>query len=93
MYRLSVKAVKDIDAILRESIKLFGKSQTEKYYNSLLNCLNTLDTTPNMGINIDWIRKYYQKFFHKSHVIYYKTQSPDIEIIRILHKSMDVSKI
>lgn len=94
MYRLSAKASSDIEYIIRESISQFGKEQTNKYYISLKNCLQTLSTNPNIGLHIDWLRPNYLKFPHKSHIIFYKVEKNGVFIVRVLHKAMDAqSKI
>ena len=50
-----------------------------------------LADTPSIGQNCDHIKSNYQKFPQGSHIIFYKTVSnQSIQIIRILHKSMDI---
>lgn len=50
-----------------------------------------LADTPSIGQNCDYIKSNYQKFPQGSHIIFYKTVSnQSIQIIRILHKSMDI---
>ncbi|HAS6074035.1 type II toxin-antitoxin system RelE/ParE family toxin, partial [Vibrio vulnificus] len=49
---------------------------------------------PDIGKACDEIRDGYRKFPQGSHVIFYRQiGSQNIEIIRILHKSMDVNPI
>ena len=92
MYQLSALAEKDITSILDYSAKNFGYEIMLEYFNSLKNCLNILEKNIELGINISHIRKGYRCFYHRSHVIYYKKYQSSILVVRILHKSMDVSR-
>ncbi|MGE4318722.1 MAG: type II toxin-antitoxin system RelE/ParE family toxin [Deferribacterales bacterium] len=92
MYKLTNAAEKDIRNIFSNSLSAFGKKQTDKYFESLKKCLELIGHNPDMGTNIDYIRKGYLKFPHESHVIFYKIESEYVLIIRILHKHMDVEK-
>jgi toxin ParE1/3/4 len=50
-----------------------------------------LADTPSIGQKCDYIKSNYQKFPQGSHIIFYKKVSNEsIQIIRILHKSMDI---
>lgn len=92
MYKLTKEAEKDITEMLKSSLSLFGRDQTEVYAKSLSKCFDLLSVNPEMGKNIDDIRADYSKFPHGSHVVYYKTEPDHILIVRILHKHMDVER-
>jgi len=50
-----------------------------------------LAVTPDIGARCDYIAPGYFKFPNTSHIIFYRQISDDhIEIVRILHKRMDV---
>lgn len=45
---------------------------------------------PRLGRNIDDVRKGYFKFPTASHILIYRVNKAQVEIVRILHKSGDV---
>ncbi|MBU2649251.1 type II toxin-antitoxin system RelE/ParE family toxin [bacterium] len=90
-FRLSNQAVHDLLDIGRYTQKKWGIEQRNTYLKKLDDCFYQLSENPNLGIQCDYIAKGYRKFPQQSHVIYYRMSSDSIvEIIRILHKLMDV---
>ncbi len=90
-FNLSQKAVEDLLDIGRYTTKIWGVSQRNKYLKQLDDCFSQLSQKPTLGIRCDYIVKGYRKFPQGSHMIFYKLSTKDVvEIIRILHKSMDV---
>ena len=92
MYELSEAAARDIEKILERSVVDFGMPQTERYFNSLKNCLELLGDNPSMGSVADDIQPGYRRFTHESHVVFYRTSGSNILVIRILHKRMDIKE-
>lgn len=92
MYKLTKEAEKDISLLLKGSLALFGKDQTEAYAKPLSKCFDLLSINPDMGKIIDDIRQGYSKFPHGSHVIYFRTESDHVLIVRVLHKHMDAER-
>ncbi len=90
-YKLSRKAVEDLIAIGRYTMKTWGKSQRNIYLKKIDDCFIQLSENPTLGFKCDHIAKGYRKFPQGSHVIFYKLSTKGVvEIIRILHKSMDI---
>ena len=90
-FKLSRKAVADLLKIGRYTAKKWGIPQRNVYLKQMDNCFAQLSENPNLGIKCDYIAEGYRKFPQGSHMIYYRpTPKKIIEIIRILHKSMDV---
>ena len=88
--RLSKKAVADLVEIGKYTTEIWGKSQRDTYLKQIDECFTQLSENPNLGLKCDYIREGYRKFPQASHMIYYRLNSKNvIEIIRILHKSMD----
>ena len=92
MYSLSTEASEDLDAILDYSILNFGLDVMIDYHSTLEDCFKSIEENPKLGINIEYIQKDYLYFKHRSHLIFYKINEKGILIVRILHKSMDVSR-
>jgi toxin ParE1/3/4 len=57
----------------------------------LKNCLELLARNPEIGNSAEDIQPGYRRFPHQSHIIFYTQADSDIFIVRILHKSMDIS--
>lgn len=90
-FKLSNKAVQDLLGIGRYTRKKWGVKQRNAYLKQFDNSFTQLSENPNLGIRCDHIAKGYRKFPQQSHVIFYRLSSGGfIEIIRVLHKSVDV---
>jgi toxin ParE1/3/4 len=90
-FKLTKKAIADLVEIGRYTTKIWGRSQRNKYLKQLDDCFKQLSENPNLGFNCDYIADGYRKFPQGSHLIFYKnTPTESIEIIRVLHKSMDI---
>ena len=90
--RLTPKARADLDAIWDYTVKHWGIERAEAYLLSLGETMKLLANQPGIGRNIDDIRKGYFSFPAASHVFVYRSQPDTVEIVRILHKSMDVER-
>ena len=90
--RLTPKARADLDAIWEFTAKHWGIEQAEAYLLSLGETMKLLANQPGLGRNIDDIRQGYFKFPAASHIFIYRSQPDIVEIVRILHKGMDVEK-
>jgi len=90
--RLTPKARADLDAIWDYTVKHWGVEQTEAYLLSLGETMKLLANQPGFGRNIDDIREGCSKFPAASHILIFSSQTDIVEIVRILHKSMDVEK-
>ncbi|MDX1734861.1 MAG: type II toxin-antitoxin system RelE/ParE family toxin, partial [Halioglobus sp.] len=65
--------------------------QRDAYIEELFDAFARLAETPQIAIKVDAIREGYGKIPQGSHVIYFrKSDTHSIEIIRVLHKRMDV---
>ncbi len=90
--RLTPKARADLDAIWDYTVKHWGVEQAEAYLLSLGETMKLLANQPGLGRNIDDIQEGYSKFPAASHILIFSSQTDIVEIVRILHKSMDVEK-
>ena len=89
-YRVSRKAKIDLLAIGRYTSRKWGRTQRNLYLTQLDNCFTQLAENPKLGVTCDYIKKDYRKFPQGSHLVFYKKNSKSVvEIIRVLHKSMD----
>jgi toxin ParE1/3/4 len=71
--------------------KTWGREQRNVYLKQMDETFRTLSDSPSLGVGCDYIRPGYRKFPQGSHIIYYREGTDvRIEIIRVLHKNMDV---
>jgi toxin ParE1/3/4 len=90
-FTLTGKAKSDLKAIAIFTEQRWGKEQRNLYIKQMDDAFHRLAEAPMTGATCDYIKSGYRKFPQGSHVIFYRKDSAkSIEIVRILHKSMDV---
>jgi len=90
-FSLTQRAKADLKSIARFTEKRWGREQRCIYIKQFDDTFHVLSDTPEIGRNCNYIKENYQKFPQGSHIIFYRVTSPKkIQIIRILHKNMDV---
>lgn len=90
-FTLTHKAKADLKSIAAYTQRKWGREQRLIYAKQFDDTFHILAGTPDAGNKCDFIKVGYRKFPCASHVIFYKSKSDtEIEIIRILHKRMDV---
>ncbi|GGK49714.1 type II toxin-antitoxin system RelE/ParE family toxin [Aliivibrio fischeri] len=93
-FTLTISAKNDLKDVAIFTARRWGKEQRNIYLKQFDDSFWLLAENPDIGKGCDEIRNGYRKFPQGSHVIFYKqTGSQQIQIIRILHKSMDISPI
>jgi toxin ParE1/3/4 len=89
-FRLTQRAKADLKEIGRYTQRTWGREQRNRYLATLDASFHDLAQTPQKGRRCDDIRQGYRKYQVGRHVIFYRQEKTDIEIIRILHDRMDV---
>jgi toxin ParE1/3/4 len=90
--RLTNKALEDLRSIARYTEENWGREQRNKYLSKLDASIQLIVHEPQLGRACDEIRKGYRKHHVGRHLIFYRQTTSHIEIIRILHESMDVDR-
>jgi len=90
-YVLSPAAQESLLNIKAYSIKTFGKKRTTVYLKALRDRMRILSESPLMGTARNEIKNGYYSCFEGSHTIYYRIAETHIDIIGILHQSMEPS--
>ncbi len=91
LFALTHKAKSDLYAIAVFKAQRWGVKQRNLYIKQLDEAFHMLAESPELGKHCDDILPGYRKFPQGSHIVFYKTGSSyQIEVIRILHKSMDI---
>lgn len=89
-YRISEKAINDLEQIWGYTYRKWSEEQADRYYNQIISEIDFIAENFYSGKTIDYIKEGYRVSSVKSHYIFYKMSSDDtVEIIRILHQSMD----
>ena len=90
-YHLTNKAVEDLSDIWNYTADTWSERQADLYYEMLVGFCQYLADNPEFGKNYDEIAEDLYGFRANKHVIFYRTISQnEIEIVRILHGSMDL---
>jgi toxin ParE1/3/4 len=85
------KAIKDLEAIWKYTVKTWSVNQAEIYYEILINSCQKLATEPTLGKSYEVIEPHVLGFKTGQHLIFYRTiAAQEIEVLRILHGMMDL---
>lgn len=88
-YRLTPRALADLDAIAEYSLRRWGRARTGGYLSALTDRMAWLAASPGLGRRRDEIAPGYRCFPEGSHQIFYIEAEDHISIIGVLHRSMD----
>ncbi len=88
---LSRSAKAELKDIARYTEKIWGRHQRNTYLEKIDRTFQELVDRPEKGQRCDDIRRGYRKFPIGKHLIYYRIiKRSHMEIVRVLHGSMDV---
>jgi len=91
LFAITRKAQADLRAIATFTEERWGIEQRNAYIKQFDDTFHMLAASPSLGKNCSDIMPGYRKIPQGSHVIFYKDGSNGVvEIVRILHQSMDV---
>ena len=90
-YYLTKKAVEDLNGIWRYTYENWSEKQADKYYHVLLKGFNEVANYPDLGKVYNLILPNLRGMQWKEHIIFYRClKEGEIEILRILHRRMDL---
>jgi toxin ParE1/3/4 len=90
-YSFSKKAVEDLSKIWNYTYNFWSENQADKYYNELIEYCNAISKNPQIGKTYFQIDNQLWGYLANKHIIFYRIiDKNNIEIIRILHGSMDL---
>lgn len=90
-FTLSNAAKADLKGIALFTQKEWGREQRNAYVKQFDDVFHKLAGTPLVGKTCDHIKLGYKKYPVGSHIIFYKNEAnSSLEVVRILHKRMDV---
>lgn len=89
-YILSLQAQESLHQIRTYTLKNYGQQQTLTYLKMLRDGMRAAAQRPDAkGMARDDIKKGYYSVFVGKHTIYYRIRDTHIDIIDVLHQSMD----
>ena len=91
-YRLSKRAQNDLDAVFDHTVGKWGLQQALHYSNLIEEACADLAEAPKLSQDCSFIRAGYRRRSVESHVIYFRTTTWGIAVIRILHQRMDAAR-
>ena len=90
-YRISDKASEDIDKIWLYTLENWSLDQADRYYRLIFQEILFIVEDFETGKDIGKIKNGYRQAQVKSHLVIYKRGDDGlIEIVRVLHKMMDI---
>ena len=90
-YRLAPRAEGDLENIWLYTLERWSQNQADNYYADLITAFEKLANGEKKGRSVD-IRQGYLKYSVGSHFIFYRHSDTGIDVIRVLHQSMDVER-
>ena len=91
-YALTPAARADIEEIWDYTVRHWGEAQAERYTRNIRDACEALGDGTLFGRSAEDIRPGYRKAVTGSHVMFYRVRADTVEIVRILHRSMDVDR-
>ena len=92
-WRLTPRALEDLDAIAAYTIEKWGINRLESYVGSLTESFQRVADNPSLGREREDIHPGYRSFPVGSHIVFYVEDGNFINMIGIPHKSMDVGPV
>ena len=91
-YWLRPEARSDTDAIWEYTVKTWGVQQARSYIAGLRDVSTKLTDNPELGKCRDELLQGLRVYPSGKHLIFYLTTAEGIDIVRILHESMDTRR-
>ena len=92
-YHLSRKAAADLSGIWDYTAQQWSSDQADRYLRDIRDACEALADGRQQGQNAGHIRPGYRKQIIGMHVLYFRAARDEgIEIVRILHQRMDVTR-
>jgi toxin ParE1/3/4 len=91
-YDLSPRARADLREIWNYTRDRWSVEQADRYIRELNRTFATIAHDPRRGRPCDDIRPGYRKYRVGAHMIFFRSVSARVEVIRVLHQSMDFER-
>ena len=84
------EAIQDLEEIWLYTLTTWSLEQADRYHLLITKEIEFLAAKPESGKMLDHLRIGYRSSKVKSHYIFYRLNSEELEVARILHESMDI---
>lgn len=84
------EALTDIEEIWLYTLQTWSLEQADRYFEMIMKEIAFLAQKPKSGKNLKAIREGYFSAKVKSHFIFYRFSATELEVVRVLHESMDI---
>jgi toxin ParE1/3/4 len=91
-YQLTPEAEQDLRDIWLYTRSTWGIKKANDYLEQLQICFTRLCEHPELGKRRDEVRQGYRSFPQKQHMIFYRDNEQQIEVVRVLHSRMDLDR-
>lgn len=91
MLRLRPKAIADLEAIADYTLEMWGEEQEQRYLSLFEQAFKDISKNPFPGRPCDYIEPSFRKYLCGRHAIFYQLPDSRVDVVRILHQSMDVN--
>lgn len=92
-YVLTPAAQRDLEQVWEYTCQRWSDDQAEAYVREIQRAVELLADSPLLGRACDEARAGYRRYAAGSHLLFYRMPDADtIEIVRVLHKRMDVDQ-
>lgn len=91
-YRISRRAVADLQAIAEFTIGRLGIEQSRHHRDELKECFDSLAENPALGRRAEQLARGLRRVEHGSHSIFYLRNDAGVLIVRVLHSRMDAAR-
>ena len=89
-FRFRPKAINDLERIAAYTFEQWGEQQEREYTKLIEQSVLRICENPRIGPSYDAIYPGLRRHLVGSHILFYLVTDSTIEIVRILHSSMDV---
>ena len=90
--RLTPAAQQDLSSIWDFSQQRWDEKQDEIYISEMRAAIERIAADPHRGRACDEIREGYRRYGIGSHLIFYIEKNDSVDVIRILHQRMDLTR-
>jgi toxin ParE1/3/4 len=89
---ITARAFSDLADVFELGQEIWGREQSEAYFNNVLASLRRLETFPLMAPELPDRRDGVRRLNTGSHMALYRLEGDTVRILRILHQRMDPSR-
>ncbi len=83
-YKLSNKAIADLERLYEYGVEMFGLEKADRYYDGLVNRFEDIARNPRLAETVEHIHPSLRRLVYHSHSIYFSTTTNGMHILRVL---------